>query len=77
MPASYDMRVGGLGGISTLGVVAQLAAQPRVALAPGLEAPGDRVEQPSFGRRWFLNGRSAEKIAPSSAYQRMLCLPRI
>jgi len=42
-------------------LVAQLAAQPRVALAPGLEAPGDRVEQPGFRRGWFLNGRPAEK----------------
>src|SRR5258708_1552576 len=44
-----------------IGLVAQLAAQPRVALAPGLEAPGDRVKQPGFERGLFLNRRSREE----------------
>ena len=61
MPARYDRRVGGLGRIQHIRLVAQLAAQPRVALAPGLEAPRDRVEQPGFRQGLFLNGRPAEK----------------
>src|SRR5713226_10459400 len=52
---------GRLGRDQHIRLVAQLATQPRVALAPGLEAPGDRVEQPGFRRGLFLNGRPAEK----------------
>ena len=32
-------------------LVAQFAAEARVTLTPGLEAPGDRVEQAGFRRR--------------------------
>ena len=53
--------MGGRGRVQHIRLVAQFAAQPRVALAPRLEAPGDRVEQPRFGRGWFLNGRPAEE----------------
>ena len=35
-------------------LIAQLAAEARVALAPRLETPGHRIEQPGFDRRLFL-----------------------
>ena len=58
-------------------LVAQIAAEPRVALAPRLEAPGDRVEQLGLARRRFPHGARLKNLAPSSAYQRMLCRRRI
>src|SRR6185503_17022225 len=44
-----------------IGLVAQLAAEPRVALAPWFEVSRDRIEQTGFGRRLLLDGRPAEE----------------
>ena len=40
-----------------IGLVAQLAAQLRVALTPQLEAPRDGVEQPGFVQAPLVKGR--------------------
>src|ERR1700720_3100166 len=52
-----------------IGLVAELPAQPGVTLAPRLETPADRVEQPGLVRGLFLNGRPAEKTGAQ------LCIP--
>jgi len=60
-----------------IGLVAQLAAQPGIALAPGLESPADRIEQPGLVRGLSRMAARLKKLAPSSAYHRMLCRRRI
>jgi hypothetical protein len=44
-----------------IGLVAQLAAQLRVALTPQLEAPRDSVEQPGFVQAPLVKGRPSEE----------------
>ena len=50
-----------LGWVEQIGLVTQLAAQPRVPLTPRFEAPGNRVEEPGFARGRFVDGRLAEE----------------
>jgi hypothetical protein len=59
--ALQSLHERGRSGGQQIGLVAQLAAQLSVAPTPGLEAPRDRVEQPSFVWGAFVKGRPAEK----------------
>jgi hypothetical protein len=61
---------------STKGLIAQVAAEQRVALTPKFEAPRDGIEHPGFLQRALVKGRLSEK-AGNSAYQRMLCLTHL
>jgi hypothetical protein len=55
--------------VEQIGLVAQLAAQPRVPLTPRFKAPGNRVEEPGFARDGSRDGRLAEETpSPTCNY---------
>src|SRR4030095_10689918 len=58
---SQDSGRGWPGRRQEKGLVAQVAAEPRMAPAPCFEVPGDRIEQLRFVRRRFPHGRPAEE----------------